>query len=168
MRLLMLPSIRVKDKRGENLYTRVYDKNGIPNYYPSTDIEPYGAVKDSLTAECFFLPIDGKVFKKDRKNKFYGYRYVYTTGMNTVSVKIASDELEYDSIMSIQLSVEVFRFLYHIEKENIIVIDRYCSALHPAMFYNINTYPKQAALALQNSLEEIIPELNSFYINRKI
>ena len=168
MDILNIPIIKVKDSRGENVYNRVRGESNIPNYYPNTDLIPYGESKDSITCECFFLPIEQKTFIRDRKNKFYGFRYLYTTGEKMISVQVANDEKEFNKMIDMELTVRVQRFLYHIENDYDVCIERYCSTIHPPITISIKATPNKLLEAVNTILEETILGLNKWYIERKI
>lgn len=165
--LLHLPKLNVIDERGSTEYSCSFDSNHIPNYFPmDMSIHPSKASEDST--ECFFLNIKHKTFLRDRKNKFYGLRYLYSIGDKSVSVHVANDLIEFESMSTKQLIIKIQRFLYHIEGENNIHIERYCDTLHPPMIFTINGTEEQILAALKETLNDSISSLNMWYLDRKI
>lgn len=167
--LLHLPNINIIDERGSTEYCCLFDSNHIPNYFQlDMNIQPCKTSKESFATECFFLNIEHKTFLRDRKNKFYGLRYLYSIGDKSVSVHVANDLIEFESISTKQLIIKIQRFLYHIEGENDIHIERYCDTLHPPMIFTINGTEEQILAALKETLNDSISSLNMWYLDRKI
>ena len=167
--LLHLPKINVIDERGSIEYCHLTDSNHISNYFPTDiNIQPCKTFEESFTTECFFLNIEHKTFLKDRKNKFYGLRYLYSIGDKSVSVHVANDLVEFESMSTKQLIVKIQRFLYHIEGENNIHIERYCDTLHPPMIFTITGTEEQILTTVKETLDDSISSLNMWYLDRKI
>lgn len=156
--------IYVKEKDKTYIYKRIFTPDGIPNYYPPVDKNKL--YSDMDIDEIMFFPIEMDTFNTDRKHKFYAYRYLFCSSGHT-TISLGEDPLKLGWTY-LQISVEVQRVRYSINKNSEIVIDKICDALCPPRYINIKDISARIGHTIQDVIQAQVMKFNEFYMNRNV
>lgn len=165
-RMLDIPYLRVYEDSRIWKYARSYSKDGFP-YYVAPE-EKSQLHKTVLMDDVLFLPIEHDTFLHDRKNYFYGYRYLIASpGHTTVSFL---DQFPVEPKTELRLGFEVCRVRYFMDDDKSfdICIDYMGDALFPTRTITID-YPTEKIHTVANDVvKEIINAHCQWYADRRL
>lgn len=166
--LLDIPILKVFEDGVIWKYTRLYSMSGYP-YYVAPD-EKNKLHLNTLMNDFLFLPIHHKDFLKDRKNYYYGYRYlIATTGSTTVEFSTLLD-LDIPSRTQTKIGFEATRVRYFMDNDPSfdIVIDFMGDSMFPTFWMDISDNTESIESTSKKVVQKMIDTHCQWYINRRI
>lgn len=162
--ILDIPGFYLIEKDKKFAYKRIYDPNGIPNYYPPLDKSKL--YTDMDIDEIMFFPIESETYQTDHKHKFYAFRYLFCSSGHT-TVALTGDPFELGWTF-MQVQVEVHRVRYTISQNGDIVIDKICDALHPTKVIQIKDRSVTVGRTLEETILNEVKSLNKWYMDKTV
>lgn len=149
-----------------SIYKRFYSDSGYPCYTCPADT---GQHKEFFYNEVLFLPIEYDVFKNNREDYFYGYRFFTTTPGPTTIAFLPGLGLPQPNT-EIQLTFEVARIRYFMEDdfEHDIVIDYFGDGLFPPRTVTINQSTSHIRDTINTVTKQLIDQHCCWYADRKV
>lgn len=162
-RMLDIPTITVCRDGVVNPYYRIEQENHTINYAP----KDVNIVDNKFCWEILYLPIDTETFITDKEHKFFGIQYTFYMPSYNCTFLDGCHTLEM-GVCEINLSVEIRRIRYYIDKINQMCIDHVFDPLYPPG--DIDGYCMNDDLkeGIYGEIGDICNRLNVYYADKRI